>query len=132
MYCFSETLDESGRKFIKLLSLIDFIERKQVECIPTFLVPSLKQFAKEHGIFITDPGSALEYYLPLNEINIENLVCPSDMEFKQLTLENADEVNDFWVYKSEKSINFKKLLIKNLPSIGLFKKNGGLIGWCLM
>lgn len=55
----------------------------------------------------------------------------SEITLKQLSVSDAELVNDEWPNKHESSLNFIKRLIEWNPNIGAYNKEGELMGWCL-
>lgn len=57
--------------------------------------------------------------------------APSEIILKQLSVSDAELVNDEWPNKHQGSLFLIKRLIEWNPNIGAYNREGELMGWCL-
>jgi hypothetical protein len=130
-YNFCDSLDGTGTHLKQLMELIDWREQKMVRAWRDSLVPIVLEFGKKLQLNIScEP--AFEYYLPSEKIVVLELNVPEGLKLKSLTKSNAQEVDENWAKRSQGTVKYQEILIEMNPSVGLFKKSGELLGWCLM
>lgn len=68
------------------------------------------------------------YYMPKKEIDKSMI----KHKVESLKLEDAEEVNKYYTYKSEESLEYIKDCIKNRDTSAIYKEDGELVSWAVV
>jgi hypothetical protein len=82
-----------------MIRMIDWSSLKLVRALSDDCVPIFREFATELNTTVQFYPAG-EYLLPKEKIKVENLECPEGLELMKLTMENTQEVDDHWTYRS--------------------------------
>ncbi|KAG5671155.1 hypothetical protein PVAND_001368 [Polypedilum vanderplanki] len=95
--------------------------------------PILKDFLWYNGLETTFEQGTCGYYISNNDAkNYPDSILPNDLEFRSLSLENVDEINEISPREGGDDLNYIRNSIKHKETLAIFEKSSNeLIGWCL-
>ncbi|CAO1329840.1 unnamed protein product [Diamesa serratosioi] len=128
---FVYTLEISNDKLKRLLSLLDWSGGFKVSSFLKRHRSAVVDVVEHKKLKLEYDSLTFLYFMSKEEAKSIVLSAPSDITLKQLSVSDAELVNDEWPNKHEGSLFLIKRLIEWNTNIGAYNEDGELMGWCL-
>lgn len=131
-FIFFDTLEESGSRLERALLLFNWSEERSVFCLRHQLLPTTIRVFGRLKLHMDMYPSTYLYFTPIEKILPLKVNCPPGITLKRLSVEHAEQINNAWPFRDDKSLAMKQMLIKFNPSVGVFNGAGELVAWSLL
>ncbi|XP_037709139.1 uncharacterized protein LOC119546722 isoform X1 [Drosophila subpulchrella] len=132
-HLYFNTLGDSLDRVIRALECLDSFEKKYIFFgFSSRMKPAVDHIGRKYYSnkeLLVD--ETIWYSASKEVIDTFCTEAPSGITLLNLTLEDAETINEIWPHRSPGSINFVRSLIKYNVNLGAYDDNGKLVAWCL-